>query len=437
VVRALRGEYPLPPDAVAYPDSEQQVSALLDWCSEQRLAAIPFGGGSSVVGGVEPRLDGDWRGVARIRAGSFGPALEKELAGHGLSLRHYPQSFEFSTLGGWLATRAGGHFATLHTHIDDLVESMRTVTPRGVLESRRLPASGAGPSPDRLMLGSEGSLGVIVEAWMRVFERPRFRASATLRFDDFAGAAEAVRSLAQSGLHPSNCRLLDANEALINAVGDGRSSYVLVAFESADHPLEAWLERAITIGLDAGAEVTKRKVSDAHANAGEATSAPDAAEQWRRMFLRGPYMRDALVRLGAVVETFETAITWDAFEAFHATVLERTRAALDEVCGGGIVSCRFTHVYPDGVAPYYTVIAPGRGGGQLSQWDAIKAAASEALLEAGGTITHHHAVGRDHAPWYRRQRPALFGDALAAVKRSLDPEGVLNPGVLLAEQSAT
>jgi alkyldihydroxyacetonephosphate synthase len=226
VVRAFRGQFDNPPDAVAHPVDEAELEQVLAWCEEANAAAIPFGGGTSVVGGVEPpgdrpalsidlkrldrvlEVDGASR-AARIQAGATGPGLEDQLRSHGLTLRHFPQSFEFSTLGGWIATRAGGHYATLHTQIDDFVESVRALTPRGWWESRRLPASGAGPSPDRLLIGSEGTLGVITEAWMRVQDAPRFKSSAAVLFDSFQSGAQAVRALSQSGLHPSNCRLLD------------------------------------------------------------------------------------------------------------------------------------------------------------------------------------------------------------------------------------
>jgi alkyldihydroxyacetonephosphate synthase len=261
---------------VAYPRNEQDVAALLEWCSDARLAAIPYGGGSSVVGGVEARVGGAYAGAvsidlshlssvleidrasraARIQAGILGPALEDALRPHGLTLRHFPQSFEFSSLGGWIATRAGGHFATLYTHIDDFVESLRAVTPRGTIETRRLPGSGAGPSPDRLLLGSEGTLGVITEAWMRLQDRPRFRAATSVRFegaDGFLRGARAVRALAQSGLHPSNCRLLDPGEAQTAGAGAGDAAVLVLGFESADHSLDAWMARAVELCRDAGA----------------------------------------------------------------------------------------------------------------------------------------------------------------------------------------
>ena len=372
--------------------------------------------------------------AARIQAGVLGPALEDQLRPHGLTLRHFPQSFEFSSLGGWIATRSGGHYATLYTHIDDFVESLRVLTPAGVVETRRLPASGAGPSPDRLFIGSEGILGVITEAWMRLQDRPRFRAGASLRFageDGFLRGAEAVRRLAQSGLHPSNCRLLDAQEAQTSGAGDGSHAVLVLGFESADHALDAWMARALECCRDAGAEVPAFAGATPPSDARGADDGDGAAGAWRRAFLQAPYVRDVLVGCSVIAETFETAIPWDAFPEFHQNVMAATRDAVKRVCGAGTVACRFTHVYPDGAAPYYSVLAPGRPGGELEQWAEIKAAASEALLAGGGTITHHHAVGRDHRPGYDRERPELFARALRAAKAALDPKATLNPGVLI------
>jgi alkyldihydroxyacetonephosphate synthase len=372
--------------------------------------------------------------AARIQAGIYGPALENALRPEGLTLRHFPQSFEFSTLGGWIATRSGGHYATLHTHIDDFVESIRAMTPSGVSESRRLPGSGAGPSPDRLWLGSEGSLGIITEAWMRLQDRPKFRASVSVRFpgeDGFTRGAETVRILSQSGLYPTNCRILDRGEAQTAGAGDGDAAILVLGFESADHPLDAWMARALECCQDGGGEIPE---GAGKTRTDEAATREGAAGAWRNAFLNAPYLRDVLVRGSMITETFETATTWDRFPDFHADVMGSTRNALQEVCGNGSVTCRFTHVYPDGPAPYYTVMAPGRRGDELDQWGEIKAAAGEAILRSGGTITHHHAVGRDHRPWYDRQRPDLFARALVAVKRELDPAGVMNPGVLLPPQ---
>lgn len=447
LVRALARSFDNPPDLIAFPESDADVAELLDWCGSARIAAIPFGGGSSVCGGVEPNVGDAYRGVvsidlgrmarvleidrasraARIQAGVLGPALEEQLRPHGLSLRHFPQSFEVSSLGGWIATRSGGHFATLYTHIDELVQALTVVTPSGRVETRRLPGDGAGPSPERLFIGSEGILGVITEAWMRVFERPTFRASLTARFDDFGKGAGAVRALAQSGLHPSNCRLLDPLEAMLNGAGGGEA-VLLVAFESSDHPLDPWIARAAEICRDAGARLPDSAIR-VRAEQGERGGSAGA---WREAFVRAPYLRDELALRGVFVETFETAVTWDRFDELCAAVRAAAGAATAQLGGRAVVTCRVTHAYPDGAAPYFTVIAPARAGAELEQWAVVKEAVTSAMLAAGGTVTHHHAVGRDFRPWYERQRPEPFARALAAAKRELDPNGVLNPGVLLA-----
>jgi alkyldihydroxyacetonephosphate synthase len=319
-----------------------------------------------------------------------------------------------------VATRAAGHFSTRLTHIDDLVESVRAVTPTGIWESRRLPGSGAGPSPDRLLLGSEGALGVITETWLRAQPRPAHRWSATLAAPSFEVGAEAVRLLVQSGLSPAACRLVDpAESAVTGTLTTGEASLVL-GFESLAAPLQDETALALAICTDAGLRVI------------EAGERGEAGSSWRSSFVRAPYVREQLLLLGVLVETFETAVTWDRFDALVAQVRATVTDALVRVCGGGRVTCRLTHVYPDGAAPYFTVFAPARRGSEVAQWDEVKAAASEALLAAGGTITHHHAVGRDHLSWYERQRPEPFGRALAAAKHAIDPKGVLNPGVLMS-----
>jgi alkyldihydroxyacetonephosphate synthase len=464
VVRGFRGEFANPPDLVAFPKDESEIETVLSWAEAEGAAVVPFGGGTSVVGGVEARL-GDRPVVsldlkrldrvlevdaeslaARIQAGATGPGLEDQLREHGLTLRHFPQSFEYSTLGGWVATRAGGHFATLYTHIDDLVESARAITPRGTWESRRLPGSGAGPSPDRALIGSEGILGVIAEAWVRVRPRPQFKTSCGVEFDDFLAAAAAVRKISQSGLYPSNCRLLDALEAGTTGAGSGEKHLFVLGFESphlpVDEPMRLALDIAQSHGGTPGESRTSGSTGLKRPNSGRFRpvdrQSDDAVGAWRGAFLLAPYLRDTFVACGVLSETFETAITWDRFEEFHATTMEAVRAKVAEVCdapaegpGAPRVSCRFTHVYPDGPAPYFTVLAPAVRGGEVEQWDEIKVAAAEAVIEGGGTITHHHAVGRDHRPWYDRQRPPPFAAALRAAKRELDPAAILNPGVLV------
>lgn len=417
VVRGFRGDFRTAPDFVAVPADEVDVERVLEWADHRRVAVIPYGGGTSVVGGVEPRDLDDYNGVlsldvsamdqvleidsvsraVRVEAGACGPRLQEQLKPHGLTSRFYPQSFEFSTVGGWIATRAGGHFASGPTHIDDMVESLRALTPQGWWESRRLPASGAGPSPDRMLLGSEGALGVITSAWLRVMAEPAHKVRAALRFADFGAGCDAIRSILQAGLQPSNCRLIDGLEA------PGAD----------DRPL-------LILGFEGGCDVSALLAAALQlCQAGEVQTS--GAGEWRDGFLDAPYVRDTLLSLGILAETFETAVTWDRLPA----LIEALKATVP-----GRVTCRLTHVYPDGAAPYFTVLAPVERGTEVATWDAIKARVSDTLLAHGGTITHHHAVGRDHVPWYEQQRPAIFGEALRAVKASVDPSRLLNPGVL-------
>ena len=462
VVDGFHGRFAHPPDAVAHPRDERDIEALLEWCESQRIAVIPYGGGTSVVGGIEPDVGDAYNGAvsidlrgldrvlevdpvarsARIQAGATGPRLEEQLAEHGLTLRHYPQSFEYSTLGGWIATRAAGHFATAWTHMEDFLESARAVTPAGSWSSRRLPASGAGVSPDRLLAGSEGILGCITEAWVRVRPRPTHRAAAAVRFATFESGVQAVRALAQSGLQPANCRLIDALEARLTFAGDGSAALLVLAFESHDHAVEEALARALALCAEHGGEVAAPALGTREsAVAGEDArgSGRGPADSWRSAFLQAPYLRDVLVAMGVLSETFETATTWERFPALHAAVMtaaarsvgEATGTSVAEGPGSAHVSCRFTHVYPDGPAAYYTVLAPARRGEEVAQWAHIKRAVSDALIDAGATITHHHAVGRDHRPWYDRQRPEPFAAALRGAKGALDPHWILNPGVLV------
>src|SRR5439155_8659568 len=310
-------------DIVAFPREEGEIVALLEWCSQARAAAIPYGGGTSVVGGVEPVIGDRYAGsvtidlrnldrvlevdpvsrAARIQAGALGPSLEDQLREHGYTLRHFPQSFEFSTFGGWIATRAGGHFATLYTHIDDLVESVRAVTPGGLWESRRLPGSGAGPSPDRMLLGSEGILGVITEAWVRVQERPRFKLSCGVAFDSFSSGAEAIRELAQSGLYPANCRLLDEAESALTHAGPPGKALLVLGFESAHHPVDAPMDIALEVARARGGE--PGEVRGGREAPGSDRPGPGALREnpppkadgddpvgaWRHAFLAAPYLR--------------------------------------------------------------------------------------------------------------------------------------------------
>lgn len=443
---AVLGEFPNPPDVVAHPRNEQELEAVLDWSSSKGYATIPYGGGSSVVGGVTPPEDydgvvtidmdqfdrvleiDDVSRAARIQAGVYGPALEDQLRPHGFTLRHFPQSFSVSTLGGWIATRSGGHYATNQTHIDDFVESTRMLTPKGWWESRRLPGSGAGPSPDRMVIGSEGILGIITEAWMRIQKRPTFRATAGVIFSSWKAGYEATREIVQAKLWPANLRLLDPSLTADAAGLDGTQALLIIGFESAELPQDSPMHTAIGIARGAGGMIEDSEIviSD---GSGRPTGRSGAVGAWRNAFINiGGGLTDGL---GIVSGTFETAITWDRWPEFDKLVREEVSKALNDVCGGGTLNCRFTHVYTDGPAPYYTYAGAYRSGSGIEQDAAIKKAASDVVMKGGGTITHHHAVGKLHRPWYDQQRPDLFAEAIKAAKRALDPNWVLNPGVLV------
>ena len=448
--RSILGLFPSPPDLIAYPNSEQEITEILDWASSNDIAVIPYGGGSSVCGGVETDVGGDYAGVisldmknlnqiieidkdsrtATIQGGILGPELESKLKEYDLTMRHYPQSFEFSTLGGWIATRSGGHYATLYTHIDDFVESLKMITPSGLFETRRLPGSGAGPSPDRFAIGSEGIMGIITEASMRLQDRPTYRSSATVEFQDYEDALNALRQISQSGLFPSNCRVLDSNEALLNGAGNGTEHLLILSFESADHDKSMALGRALEISKDNNGlfEPQSKNKEDAHRSG--------SSGSWRSSFIKAPYLRESFTRRGIIQDTFETSITWDRGFEFIEDIKAETTKAIELITGKpSLVTCRITHSYPDGLAPYFTFGAYATPKTMIDIWKEIKLATNEICNSMGGTVTHHHAVGRDHRPnGYDKQRPELFSKVLISAKSTLDPKGVMNPGVLIDPQ---
>jgi alkyldihydroxyacetonephosphate synthase len=446
-VRSLRGNFESAPDVVARPESEDDVADLLSWATDVGVAVIPFGGGTSVVGGIEGDVGDGFAGVvsldtremdavldvdeqsrrARIQAGALGPQIQAELGEHGYQLRHYPQSYEFSTLGGWIATHAGGHFATDYTHIDDFVENARMVTPSGTVETQEVPRTAAGPKNNHFILGSEGSLGVITEASMNVQPRPTGRSRATVRFSEYDAAVDATREIAQARLSPANCRLLDRNESRLFEVAAHDDHLLFLGFESLRESgsTREDLSTALSICEEYGGECPRGPI---HGDREGDEETPE--DRWREAFIKAPYVWDAFVRMGVIFDTFETAITWDRFDDLYQDIYDGVGDAMESACGTGHVSCRFTHVYPDGPAPYFTFMAPAERGRELEQWRQIKRTASDILEDHGATITHHHAVGRVHQEWYERET-ADFQASLAAIKDVFDPAGVMNPGVLI------
>ena len=410
------------------------------------VAAIPYGGGSSVVGGVECDVDDDYRGAvsidlraldrvlevdrvsraARIQAGMLGPALEDQLRPHGLTLRHFPQSFEFSTLGGWLATRSGGHYATLHTHIDDFVESIRAVTPRGVWESRRLPGLGrrAVARPPAARLGGHRSAssprrGCGCRTGRRSARRPP-RASPTFAARRRGGARD--RAVRPATRRTAGCSTRSRRSSPAPTTAATRCCSL--AFESADHPLDAWIARAVECARDHGGTRRRRRdrrSATARRRPARAKARPAA---WRNAFLRAPYTRDALVGARHDQRDVRDRVHVGS-RSTRSTTRSRPRCSTPprpRARGPRSITCRFTHVYPDGPAPYFTVLALGQRGraARAVGGDQGRGRPTRSS-DHGGTITHHHAVGRDHRRWYDRQRPELFAAALRAAKRALDP----------------
>lgn len=453
-IRAFHGDFEPAPDIVAEPRTEEEVAEVLAWASERNVAVSPVTGGTGVAGGTGPP-EGDLRAryagtvaldlkrlddvlevdeesrTALIEGGTLGPQINEQLREHDLHLRHYPQSYALSGLGGWIATRSGGHYATRYTHIDELVESVRMVCPAGTFQTQRLPAHGAGPDAKRLVCGSEGTLGVITRAWMRVEPRPQYRSDAAVYFDGVLEAAEAIRRIVQAKLYPANCRLHDRVETSLYGLDDIDEELVVLGFESTDHPTDGDLDRAIEICEAAGGRCPD---GPDHYGPGYDAERPDDSDvvRWGEAFqMAGSGSSD--LQLCVVGGTVETSVTWDRFEEFHEAMIESFTEAVEAECGMGYVSTRFTHVYPDGPAVYYTFRAPGDPDPdrRIEQWQRIKRAGLDTVMKYDLTPTHHHAVGRDHKEWYAEQIPENYGDVLRAVKGVLDPAGVMNPGVLV------
>ncbi len=454
VVRGLNNSFDGAPDAVVFPKTENDVINILEFSEKKNIAVVCYGGGSSVVGGVE--MDSDYKQnysgwisldmsymnalseidtysrSAKFQTGILGPQLETKLKKYGLTLRHFPQSFEFSSLGGWIATRAGGHFAMGPTHIDDLLESVEVITPSGKTVSRRLPASGAGPDENRLWLGSEGILGIITSAYVKVQPRPIYVAKADILFESFKEGINCLKEIAQSGLNPSNCRLLDPLEALINGVSSKNKAVLLLGFESYNNPVNVLYEEAKKICLRNKGTLASELITIRGNSESDSSNKSSAAELWKASFIKAPYIRDALVRLGLIVETFETAVTWNNFDELYENVISEVQRNISKSLKNlGWITCRITHAYQNGLAPYFSVIAKGDQGSQISKWNEIKLIANETVVKYNGTVTHHHAVGKDHREAFAKEKSSLYLDYLKAAKTYFDPQTILNPGTLI------
>ena len=429
------------PDAVLLPGSEDEVAEILRYCADHSIAIVPFGGGTSVVGGLDP-IRGDFKAVisldlrrltqlhsfdrvsgeAELGAGLTGPEAERLLGEHGFSLGHFPQSFEFATIGGFAATRSSGQDSAGYGRFNDMVRGLRTVTPAGVLDLGRAPESAAGPDLRQLMIGSEGVFGIITRVRVRVHPVPEATRYEAWSFPDFATGAEALREVAQTGTGPTVIRLSDEAETGVNlattdSIGENRVTggcLAITVFEgSAAHAESRHAETRALLQAKGGTSL------------GEAP-----ARAWEHGRFGAPYLRDSLLSAGALCETLETATNWSNVPALKAAVTEALTTSLAESGTRALVLCHISHVYPTGASLYFTVVA-GQRGNPIEQWHRAKAAASDAMMQTGGTITHHHAVGADHRPWMRDEVGDLGVAVLRAVKATLDPAGILNPGKLI------
>ncbi|MDI6103038.1 FAD-binding oxidoreductase [Actinoplanes sp. NEAU-A12] len=424
------------PDAVARPATQQQVADLLAACSQLRVAVVPFGGGTSVVGGLAARREG-FAGVlavdlaaldrlvhldrvsrtATFEAGVRAPRAEELLAAEGFTLGHFPQSFEYASLGGFAATRSSGQASAGYGRFDRMVVGLRAATPIGLLDAGRAPESAAGPDLRQLLLGSEGAFGVITELTVRVRPAPQARDYAGWSFPSFDAGADAVRALAQDGPLPTVLRLSDETETAINAATGGPQADGCLAVVGVEGTAEEVADRSAALGR----RLTALGGTPLGAAPGEA---------WQAGRFRAPYLRDALLDEGAIAETLETATFWDRLPATYAAVRDALVRTLSSSGTPPLVLCHISHVYDSGASLYFTVVA-AQAEDPVAQWRAAKAAAGDAIAASGATITHHHGVGRVHRPWYTREIGDVGVAALLGVKRALDPHGILNPGILL------
>jgi alkyldihydroxyacetonephosphate synthase len=453
LVRLRRGDALHAPDAVVTPASAQEVQAVIGVCADERVAVVPFGGGTSVVGGVEPVSDGfagaislDLRRLdglealdrisltARFGAGLLGPEAERRLAREGLTLGHLPQSFEFSTVGGWVATRSAGQASTGYGRIDELVEGLRLVAPAGEVVGRPLPASAAGPDLRELLVGSEGVFGVICDATLRLRPLPARRRYEGWSFRSFAEGCEAFRALEQADASPDVARLSDDEETHLSvALASGRGGADLIGrtyLRVRGHE-GGCLAIVGFEGEAADVERRRRRASGLLRAGGGLTLGSRPGEIWHRGRYGGPYLRDELLAHGVLVDTLETATSWSNLGRVHAGVGDSLRDALADRGTPALVMCHVSHLYRSGASLYFTFLARQDPEHPLEQWRAAKSAASEAIMAAGATITHHHAIGRDHRPWMRAEVGDLGVELIRAAKERLDPAGVMNPGKLL------
>ncbi|MBI3677062.1 MAG: FAD-binding oxidoreductase [Proteobacteria bacterium] len=461
VLRLRAGNISAAPDAVLYPRGTEEVLSILSTAAENNIAVVPYGGGTSVVGGVSANgasfpavvtvdLSGMDRlidvdavsGTATAEAGIYGPALEKALQAKGVTLGHFPQSFEFSTLGGWIAHRGAGQNSVLYGRADDWLVSARLATPRGLLATEEFPASAAGPRLTDVIAGSEGAFGIVTEATFRIHPAPAASHYGGYLFHDFASGAAAIRQAVQEDVSAAMLRLSDIEETrFYRAFGHvgkrrGISGKLEDAYLSARGFSGAMT--AMIAGFEGSKEIVdygrKRFAAIAKRHGGMSVGA-GPGERWREGRFHGPYLREPMMNRAVGVDTLETAVRWSKVDALYAAVKTALKNAILGTAprpgAHGIVMCHISHAYEDGASLYFTCIFPRALDGEIAQWQAIKKAASDAIATNGGTISHHHGVGEDHLPWMTNEKGALGIDVLRAIKMSLDPKGIMNPGKLI------
>jgi len=438
LIRLRLGPIPPPPDLVLYPEGDEEIRQLLEFSSERDLRVIPFGGGTSVVGGVEvvdaarPHITLDLRRMRRVlaldetsllatvQAGIRGPLLEEELRVHGLTTGHAPQSFEFSTLGGWIAARSGGAMSNRYGKIEDLVTGLRLIAPSGVYDVMARPRHAMGPDLLGLAVGSEGALGVISQATIRVHRAPETRAFESVLFRQFHDGLEALRGMAQDGVPPHTAYLMDEEETRFAIAAAGRSQVAAGA-------------SLLLIGYEGPRGLVRDQlaVGKRYCGAGSA-GGPGPAEKWFQERYDAPYLRDSMIDHRILVDTVETATVWSNLERLHEAA---RRGILDGVWRTGVagfVGCHVSHVYPEGASLYFTILARQKRGDELGQFAVVKAAATRAILDHGGHLSHHHGVGVEHAKYLREAIGDEAWRLLRSLKRTLDPKGIMNPGKVYA-----
>lgn len=455
LVRIRRGEVPHPTDAVVWPQTEEQVAAILTEAARRGIAVIPFGGGTSVVGGVEPTGDRptitlDLQRLARVlaidavpatatvEAGILGPALEAQLNARGFTLGHFPQSFQFSSLGGWIATRSGGQKSTLYGKIEERVQSVRLAFPGGTMVTPEVPAAAAGPDLNQLIAGSEGVLGVITRATMRLAPLPQHSEYRGYLFPAFPGGVEAAREMMQRELTPAVLRLSDEPETAVTlALRPSPGGLAAAATEKAGgwylarRGVDLASASLLILGFE-GEEVAVRcqwqRAKPILRRWGGVSLGQSPARAWERGRYEAPYLRDVLLDHAILVETLETATTWDRYLRLHAAVRDAIAAALGDRC---VVMAHLSHSYPHGGSIYFTFIARQDEGQEIEQWQRAKTAATQAIVDNGGALSHHHGIGSDHRPWMAAYLGPGGSRALTALKQAFDPQDIMNPGKLV------